>query len=70
MDRFRYPAPCLRPSPYVHWVGISFFSNEATYRFTLVAACRFAFRELTTPGYPNAAPKYYRGVRTIPRTGL
>jgi hypothetical protein len=59
-----------RPSPYVHWVGIFNFINEATYRFTRVTACGFAIWELTTPCYQDAAPLSYRGARTTPRTGL
>jgi len=50
----------LRPSPHVHWVGILISIYEATYRFTLVTACRFANWELTTPCCQNAAPLNYR----------
>ena len=65
-----FPARRQRPSPYVHWVGILNFINEATYRFTYVTACGFANWELTTPCCQDAAPLSYRGVRTIPRAGL
>jgi hypothetical protein len=60
----------LRPSPYVHWVGIFISIYEATYRFTFVTACCFANWELTTPCYQNAAPLNYWSVRTTPQTGL
>ncbi len=43
---------------------------EATHRFTCVSACSFAVRNLTTPCYHDAAFSCYRGVQTIPRTGL
>lgn len=44
--------------------------NEATCRFTCVAACHFANWELTTPDYSDAAPLNYQGVRTTPWAGL
>jgi hypothetical protein len=59
-----------RPSPHVHRVGISTSINEATYRFTFVAACSFANWELTTPDCSDAAPLSYQDVRTIPWAGL
>lgn len=43
---------------------------EATYRFTCVTACFIVGGKLTTLYLYNAASSYYRGVRTIPRTGL
>ena len=59
-----------RPSPYVHWVGISIVTDEATCRFAFAAACGFAVWELTTSDYSDAAPSCYQGVRTTPWTGL
>ena len=64
------PAPIQRPSPSDHGVGFSNFVYEATHGFTYVTACSFAVRKLTTPRCRDAASSCYRGVRTIPRTGL
>lgn len=46
------------------------FVHEATSRFACAAACDFVSTELTTSGYPDAAPRYYKGVRATPLTGL
>ena len=62
--------PPAWPSPCVHRVGIFKTFNEATNRFTHVAACAFAFWKLTTPGHPDAASQCYEGDRTPPSTGL
>jgi hypothetical protein len=59
-----------RPSPYVHWVGISIVTDEATCRFAFAAARCFAVWELTTSDCSDAAPSCYQGVRTTPWAGL
>jgi hypothetical protein len=59
-----------RPSPSEHRVGFSDIVSEATCRFTCVTACSLAVSKLTTPCCHDAASSCYRGVRTIPRTGL
>jgi len=67
---FRYSSATHRPSPSVHRVGSSNYVFEATHGFTCVTACSFAVWKLATPRYRDAASSCYRGVRTIPRTGL
>ena len=63
-------ASTQRPSPSDHMVGFSICIDEATCRFTFVSACSLAVWKLTTMDYSTAASSCYRGVRTIPQTGL
>jgi hypothetical protein len=70
MERSRSPIPPATAFPDCPPGRRLRFIHEATSRFACAAACGFAPWELTTPGYPSAAPEHYKGVRATPLAGL
>ena len=70
MERSRYLIPPAAAFPNCPPGRRLRLVHEATSRFACAAACGFVSTELTTPGYPNAAPRHYKGVRATPLAGL
>ena len=67
---FRYSSAHPTAFPFCPQGRLLQFVYEATHRFTCVTACSLAVRKLTTPCCHSAASSCYRGVRTIPQSGL
>lgn len=67
---FRYSGTRPTAFPFCPQGRLLQFVYEATHRFTCVTACFIVGGKLTTLYFYNAASSYYRGVRTIPQTGL